>query len=107
MLNPSRKWIRSWIVIGMLLAVRKSGHHLVAIITSASLLPAAFNAAERACSEAPFPYISAVSNQLIPPSKAAFTIAFLSSCWILGKARPNRPLPPPDNSIAPKPMGVT
>ena len=37
--------------------------------TSASFFPAACKPFERAFSEAPLPYISAVSNQLIPPSR--------------------------------------
>src|SRR4030042_6967651 len=90
---------------GILPAARNRGHHLVAITTSWSLLPAAFKATASDASETPLPYNSAVSNQLIPPSSAARTVAFFSSRVMVGKAKPKYP-PPPENSIIPKHKGV-
>ena len=61
--------IRSSMVLRIFEAKRNIGHHFVAIITSPGFFPAACRPFERAFSEAPLPYISAVSNQLIPPSR--------------------------------------
>src|ERR1035437_1428861 len=60
---------RSSIVLEMFEAKRKKGHHFVAISTSPGFLPAACSASDKALSQAPLPYTSAVSNQLIPPSR--------------------------------------
>ena len=92
-------------VRGMLRAVRRIGHHLVATTTSPSAFPAALKRrGERALRRRPFPYISAVSNQLMPPSSAALTMAFFSAWARTGNTRPSRP-PPPENSIMPRPIG--
>ena len=62
-------------VRGMLPANRAVGNHLVATATSPGLRPAACSVVARARSERPRPYISAVSNQVTPPSRAARTTA--------------------------------
>ena len=54
-------------------AVRKMGDHFVATTTSPFFLPACLSARDNARSEAPLPYISAVSNQLMPPASEAST----------------------------------
>src|SRR5258706_14722999 len=92
--------------LGNVACSAKQRHHFVATTTSSSFLPAAFKAIASDVSDTPAPYSSAVSNQLTPPSKPAFTVAFLFSCSIMGNAGPIKP-PPPANSIIPKPMGVT
>ena len=59
-------------------SVRPTGLHLVATVTSPGEMPACVSPALRRRSELPFPYISAVSNQVMPPSSAAL---MMSSTW--------------------------
>jgi len=57
-------------VRAMFPAVRRNGTHLVATTTFPGAAPSSRSAEVKARSDCPPPYISAVSNQLIPPSRS-------------------------------------
>src|SRR5512141_947526 len=88
------------------LAVRRYGDHLVATTTSPLTLPAALSAVASARSEAPWPYISAVSNQLMPPVNEAATISLTARCEMASQYLPARPSPA-ENCQQPNPTAVT
>ena len=73
-------------------AVRKMGDHLVATTTSPLVFPACVSAAANARSEAPLPYISAVSNQLMPPASEASTTWSTTDCGIASQKLPGQTL---------------
>src|SRR5450759_286956 len=56
--------------------------------TSPGFLPVACKALDSALSDAPLPYSSAVSNQLIPPSRERDTILFIRSFSSVGQNFP-------------------
>ena len=87
-------------------AVRKNGNHFVATTTSPLPLPAAVNAAASARSEAPPPYISAVSNQLRPRSSETATTSSTVFCDSASQNFPAMPVPP-ENCQQPSPTAVT
>ena len=87
-------------------AVRKNGNHFVATTTSPLPLPAAVNAAASARSDVPLPYISAVSNQLMPRSSETATTSLTVCCVSASQNLPDMPCPP-ENCQQPSPTGVT
>src|SRR5476651_135369 len=90
-------------VVRMLPALRIVGHHLVATMTWPGLLPDATSARASASSERPRPYASAVSNQLIPPSRDALTMAFTVASGTALQKLPINPCPP-ENCQHPRPI---
>src|ERR1035437_3536403 len=75
-------------VLGIFDAKRIIGRHFVAIKTSPGFFFAACKALDSARSDAPLPYSSAVSNQLIPPSRERDTILFIRSSSSVGQNFP-------------------
>ena len=65
---------------------RPTGSTWCATVTSPGEMPACVRPALRQRSELPFPYISAVSNQVMPPSSAALT---MQVDLVLGERRKN------------------
>ena len=86
--------------------VRKNGNHFVATTTSPPAWPAVWSAAASARSEAPLPYISAVSNQLMPRSSETATTSLTVCCVSASQNLPAMPCPP-ENCQQPSPTGVT
>jgi hypothetical protein len=86
-------------------ALRSTGCHLVTITTSRFLLPAALRTRARARSDRPPPYASAVSNQLVPPTRAAATISSVT-CGSIFDQMNRWMLCASENCQVARPMGV-
>src|ERR1035437_2442418 len=69
-------------------AKRNIGHHFVAMRISPGVFPAFCKALDNAFSDAPLPYISAVSNQLMPPSRERDTTLSIRSFSSVGQNFP-------------------
>src|ERR1039458_2401850 len=75
-------------VLEMLEAKRNIGHHFVAMRISPGFFPAFCKAFDNAFSDAPLPYISAVSNQLMPPSRERDTTFSIRPSSSIGQYLP-------------------
>ena len=85
-------------------AVLMKGNHLVATTTSPGSTSSSSRARLRHRSDAPRPYASAVSNQLIPSSIETRTISRTSSLGSASQKPPMSPFPS-ENCQHPRPMG--
>jgi hypothetical protein len=92
-------------VLSILRALRPNGSHLVATVTSPGLIPACVRPRANARSDVPPPYISEVSNHVIPPSSAVLMIVSMFSCGTVGDNAEIQPLPA--NWAVPRPIGET
>src|SRR5665213_2844780 len=87
-------------------AKRNIGHHFVARRISPGFLPAFCKALDNAFSDAPLPYTSAVSNQLMPPSRDMDTTLSIRSSVSVGQNFPAKFFCLL-NCQEPSPIGVT
>ena len=67
--------------------MRKKGCHFVAMTTAPGFTPSAVSASASFCSDVPLPYASAVSNQLMPPFRAASTTLRIASSAMVSQNR--------------------